>query len=145
MIIVWTAGYTAAIYAARANLEPVVITGLEQGGQLTKTTDVENWPGDSNNLQGPELMERMLEHSKKVGAQIIFDHVNKVDFSKRPFTIATDMGKTYTADAIIIATSASARYLGLPSEQAFMGKGVSACAPAMGFSSKRKSSGYRRW
>ena len=132
------AGYTAAIYAARANLEPVVITGLEQGGQLTKTTDVENWPGDSDNLQGPELMERMLEHSKKVGAQIIFDHVNKVDFSQRPFTINTDMGKTYTADSIIIATGASARYLGLPSEQAFMGKGVSACATCDGFFFKKK-------
>lgn len=126
------AGYTAAIYAARANLEPVIITGLEQGGQLTKTTDVENWPGDANDLQGPELMERMLEHSKKVGAQIIFDHVNQVDFSQKPFKLKTDMSQ-YTADSIIIATGASARYLGLPSEQEFMGRGVSACATCDGF------------
>lgn len=131
------AGYTAAIYAARANLEPVVLTGMEQGGQLTKTTDVENWPGDANDLQGPELMQRMLEHSEKVGAKVIFDHVNTVDFSKRPFTLQTD-NSTYTADAVIIATGASARYLGLESEQSFMGRGVSACATCDGFFFRKK-------
>ena len=131
------AGYTAAIYAARANLQPVVLTGMEQGGQLTKTTDVENWPGDANDLQGPELMQRMLEHSEKVGAKVIFDHVNAVDFSKRPFRLEADNG-SYTADAVIIATGASARYLGLESEQAFMGRGVSACATCDGFFFKKK-------
>lgn len=125
-------GYTASIYAARANLNPVLITGMEQGGQLTKTTDVENWPGDSNDLQGPELMERMLAHSKKVGTQIIFDHIKAVDFSVRPFKLTGDEA-VYTADAVIIATGASAKYLGLPSEQRYMGQGVSACATCDGF------------
>ncbi len=126
------AGYTASIYAARANLAPVLITGQEQGGQLTKTTDVENWPGDYQDLQGPELMQRMLAHSQKVGADVIFDHIGSVDFSTRPFTLVGDEG-TYTADAVIIATGASAKYLGLPSEQTYMGKGVSACATCDGF------------
>ncbi|MEC8882766.1 MAG: thioredoxin-disulfide reductase [Pseudomonadota bacterium] len=126
------AGYTASIYAARANLKPVLITGMEQGGQLTKTTDVENWPGDSSGLQGPELMERMLEHSKKVGSSIIFDHINRVDFSQRPFRLYGDESE-YLAKSVIIATGASARYLGLPSETAYMGKGVSACATCDGF------------
>ena len=126
------AGYTASIYAARANLHPVLITGMEQGGQLTKTTDVENWPGDSDGLQGPELMERMLAHSQKVGTKIIFDHIRQVDFSQRPFQLTGDEG-SYTADAVILATGASAKYLGMPSEQAYMGKGVSACATCDGF------------
>ena len=119
------AGYTASIYASRANLSPVLITGMEQGGQLTKTTDVENWPGDSHDLQGPELMERMLKHSQKVGASVIYDHIRSVDFSKKPFHMVGDESE-YTADAVIIATGASARYLGLPSESEYMGKGVSA-------------------
>ena len=126
------AGYTASIYAARANLHPVLITGMEQGGQLTKTTDVENWPGDSDGLQGPVLMERMLAHSQKVGTKIIFDHIRQVDFNQRPFQLTGDEG-SYTADAVILATGASAKYLGLPSEQAYMGKGVSACATCDGF------------
>ena len=125
-------GYTASIYAARANLNPVLITGVEQGGQLTKTTDVENWPGDSDGLQGPELMERMLVHSKQVGTNVIFDHINTVDFSVRPFKLTGDEG-AYTADSVIIATGASAKYLGLPSEQRYMGQGVSACATCDGF------------
>ena len=131
------AGYTASIYAARANLASVLITGQEQGGQLTKTTDVENWPGDHQDLQGPELMQRMLAHSQKVGAEVIFDHIGSVDFSSRPFTLVGDEG-TYTADAVIIATGASAKYLGLPSEQSYMGKGVSACATCDGFFFKDK-------
>ena len=126
------AGYTASIYASRANLSPVLITGREQGGQLTKTTDVENWPGDSHDLQGPELMERMLKHSQKVGASVIYDHIRSVDFSKKPFHMVVDESE-YTADAVIIATGASARYLGLPSESEYMGKGVSACATCDGF------------
>ncbi len=125
-------GYTASIYAARANLNPVLITGVEQGGQLTKTTDVENWPGDSDGLQGPELMERMLVHSKQVGTKVIFDHIKAVDFSVKPFKLTGDEG-VYTADSVIIATGASAKYLGLPSEQRYMGQGVSACATCDGF------------
>ena len=126
------AGYTAAIYAARANLDPVLITGMAQGGQLTTTTDVDNWPADVNGVQGPELMQRFLEHAERFKTQIIFDHINKVDFSQRPFTLTGDSG-TYTCDSLILATGASAKYLGLPSEEAFMGKGVSACATCDGF------------
>ncbi len=126
------AGYTAAIYAARANLAPLLITGNEQGGQLTKTTDVENWPGDYNDLQGPDLMQRMLEHNQKLNTEIIFDHINKVDFSSKPYALFSTK-QHYTADAVIIATGASARYLGLDSEKEFMGRGVSACATCDGF------------
>jgi len=126
------AGYTAAVYAARANLQPVLVTGIAQGGQLMTTTEVDNWPADVHGVQGPELMQRFLEHAERFKTQIIFDHINKVDFSKRPFTLTGDSG-TYTCDALIIATGASARYLGLPSEQEFMGKGVSACATCDGF------------
>jgi thioredoxin reductase (NADPH) len=126
------AGYTAAVYAARANLDPVLITGIAQGGQLMTTTEVDNWPADVHGVQGPELMQRFLEHAERFKTEIIFDHVNKVDFSRRPFTLTGDSG-TYTCDALIIATGASARYLGLPSEQEFMGKGVSACATCDGF------------
>ncbi|MGL6204379.1 MAG: thioredoxin-disulfide reductase [Giesbergeria sp.] len=126
------AGYTAAIYAARANLSPVLITGMAQGGQLTTTTEVDNWPADVHGVQGPALMERFLQHAERFKTQIIFDHINKVDFSQRPFTLTGDSG-TYTCDALIIATGASAKYLGLPSEEAFMGKGVSACATCDGF------------
>ncbi len=126
------AGYTAAIYAARANLNPVLITGMAQGGQLTTTTEVDNWPADVHGVQGPALMERFLQHAERFKTQIIFDHINKVDFSQRPFTLTGDSG-TYTCDALIIATGASAKYLGLPSEEAFMGKGVSACATCDGF------------
>jgi thioredoxin reductase (NADPH) len=126
------AGYTAAVYAARANLNPVLITGMQQGGQLTTTTEVENWPGDANDLTGPVLMQRMQEHAEKFETEIIFDHINSVDFSKRPFTLTGDMG-SYTCDALIIATGASAKYLGLESETQFMGKGVSACATCDGF------------
>lgn len=126
------AGYTAAIYAARANLNPVLITGLEQGGQLTTTTDVDNWPGDVEGLQGPALMERMLKHAQRFDTEIIFDHVNKVNLRQRPFRLTGDSG-AYTCDALIIATGASAKYLGLPSEEAFKGKGVSACATCDGF------------
>lgn len=126
------AGYTAAVYAARANLKPVMITGMQQGGQLTTTTEVENWPGDADDLTGPALMERMQKHAEKFETEIIFDHINEVDFSKRPFTLKGDSG-TYTCDALIIATGASAQYLGLPSEEAFMGRGVSACATCDGF------------
>lgn len=131
------AGYTAAVYAARANLNPVVITGMVQGGQLTTTTDVDNWPGDVEGLQGPALMERMKEHAERFEAQILFDHINKTDLSKRPFTLQGD-STTYTCDALIIATGASAQYLGLPSEEAFMGKGVSACATCDGFFYRKK-------
>lgn len=120
------AGYTAAVYAARANLQPVLITGMEKGGQLTTTTEVENWPGDPNDLTGPLLMERMHEHATKFETEIIFDHINKVDLQNRPFRLNGDNGE-YTCDALIIATGASARYLGLPSEEAFKGRGVSAC------------------
>lgn len=126
------AGYTAAVYAARANLEPVLITGMAQGGQLTTTTEVDNWPADPLGVQGPELMERFLKHAERFQTRIVFDHINEVDLSKRPFTLKGDSG-TYTADSLIIATGASARYLGLPSEQAFMGRGVSACATCDGF------------
>jgi thioredoxin reductase (NADPH) len=126
------AGYTAAVYAARANLNPVLITGLEQGGQLTTTTDVDNWPGDDQGVQGPDLMERMKRHAERFDTKIIFDHVNKVDLSSRPFSLKGDSGG-YTCDALIIATGASAMYLGLPSEEAFKGKGVSACATCDGF------------
>ncbi|URQ62034.1 thioredoxin-disulfide reductase [Pantoea alhagi] len=126
------AGYTAAVYAARANLNPVMITGLEKGGQLTTTTDVENWPGDPEDLTGPRLMERMHEHALKFNTEIIFDHIHTVDLQNRPFRLVGDSGE-YTADALIIATGASARYLGLPSEEAFKGKGVSACATCDGF------------
>ncbi|PHR85694.1 MAG: thioredoxin-disulfide reductase [Colwellia sp.] len=126
------AGYTAAVYAARANLKPVMITGMQQGGQLTTTTEVENWPGDADDLTGPALMERMQKHAEKFDTEIIFDHINKVDFSKRPYTLTGDNG-TFTCDALIICTGASAQYLGLPSEEAFMGRGVSACATCDGF------------
>jgi thioredoxin reductase (NADPH) len=126
------AGYTAAVYAARANLNPLLITGVAQGGQLMTTTDVDNWPADASGVQGPELMQRFLEHAERFKTQIVFDHINSVDFSKRPFTLKGDGGE-YTCDAVIVATGASARYLGLDSEQAFMGKGVSACATCDGF------------
>ena len=126
------AGYTAAIYAARANLNPVLITGMAQGGQLTTTTEVDNWPADVAGVQGPELMQRFLEHAERFKTQIVFDHINKVDLSKRPFTLTGDSA-TYTCDALIVATGASAKYLGLPSEEAFMGRGVSACATCDGF------------
>ncbi|WP_218310580.1 thioredoxin-disulfide reductase [Alteromonas antoniana] len=126
------AGYSAAVYAARANLEPVLLTGIQQGGQLTTTTEVENWPGDPEGLTGPDLMVRMQKHAEKFDTEIIFDHINKTDLSKRPFTLYGDNG-TYTCDALIIATGASAKYLGMESEQAFMGKGVSACATCDGF------------
>ncbi|TPV60977.1 thioredoxin-disulfide reductase [Aestuariibacter sp. GS-14] len=126
------AGYTAAVYAARANLQPTLITGMQQGGQLTTTTEVENWPGDPEGLTGPDLMVRMQHHAEKFNTEIIFDHINKTDLTKRPFTLYGDSG-TYTCDALIIATGASAKYLGMPSEEAFMGKGVSACATCDGF------------
>lgn len=126
------AGYTAAVYAARANLNPVLITGLEQGGQLTTTTEVENWPGDYQGVQGPELMERMRQHAEHFNTEIIFDHIKAVDLTQRPFSLTGDSGQ-YTSDALIIATGASAQYLGLPSEEAFKGKGVSACATCDGF------------
>jgi len=125
------AGYTAAVYAARANLKPVMITGIQQGGQLTTTTDVENWPGDADDLTGPALMERMQKHAEKFDTEIIFDHIESVDFSSRPFKLSGS--SDYTCDALIICTGASAQYLGLPSEEAFMGKGVSACATCDGF------------
>ena len=126
------AGYTAAVYAARANLNPTLITGIEVGGQLTTTTDVDNWPGDNDGVQGPELMQRMQKHAERFGTEIIFDHIHTADLSKRPFTLTGDAG-TYTADALIIATGASAKYLGLESEEAFKGRGVSACATCDGF------------
>ena len=126
------AGYTAAIYAARANLKPMLVTGMAQGGQLMTTTDVDNWPADVMGVQGPELMQRFQQHAERFDAQIVFDHINTVDFSKRPFTLNGDSG-TYTCDALIIATGASAKYLGLPSETAFMGRGVSGCATCDGF------------
>ncbi len=131
------AGYTAAVYAARANLDPVVITGLIQGGQLTTTTDVDNWPGDVEGLQGPDLMERMKNHAEKFDTKIIFDHINSVDLSNRPFKLQGDSA-AYSCDALIIATGASAQYLGLESETAFMGKGVSACATCDGFFYRNK-------
>jgi thioredoxin reductase (NADPH) len=126
------AGYTAAVYAARANLKPVLITGLEQGGQLTTTTDVDNWPGDNDGVQGPELMERMRKHAERFDTEIIFDHIHTADLSSPPFKLTGDSG-SYTCDALIIATGASARYLGLDSEEAYKGKGVSACATCDGF------------
>ena len=126
------AGYTAAIYAARANLHPVVITGMEQGGQLTTTTDVDNWPGDNEGVQGPDLMIRMQKHAERFDTQVLFDHIESVDLSQRPFQLFGNSAN-YSCDSLIIATGASAQYLGLPSEQAFMGKGVSACATCDGF------------
>jgi thioredoxin reductase (NADPH) len=126
------AGYTAALYAARANLKPMLITGIAQGGQLMTTTDVDNWPADVEGVMGPDLMQRFLKHAERFDTKIVFDHINEVDFSRRPFTLRGDSG-TYTCDALIISTGASAKYLGLPSEQAFMGKGVSGCATCDGF------------
>ncbi|MFM8246693.1 MAG: thioredoxin-disulfide reductase [Burkholderiaceae bacterium] len=126
------AGYSAAVYAARANLNPVLVTGVEQGGQLMTTTDVENWPGDPMGVQGPELMQRLLQHAERFNTEIVFDHIHTVHLKQRPFLLEGDSG-SYTCDALIIATGASAQYLGLPSEQAFMGKGVSACATCDGF------------
>jgi len=126
------AGYTAAVYAARDNLNPVLVTGLEQGGQLTTTTEVDNWPGDNEGVQGPELMERMKKHAERFNTEIIFDHINKAELQQKPFKLTGDSG-TYTCDALVIATGASARYLGLPSEEAFKGRGVSACATCDGF------------
>jgi thioredoxin reductase (NADPH) len=126
------AGYTAAVYAARANLKPVLITGIEQGGQLSKTTDVDNWPGDVEGLQGPALMDRMLRHAQRFETEVIFDHINAVTLTERPFRLKGEFHE-YTCDALIIATGATAKYLGIPSEQAFMGKGVSACATCDGF------------
>lgn len=126
------AGYTAAVYAARAALEPVLVTGIEQGGQLTTTTEVDNWPGDDEGVQGPELMQRMQRHAERFGTEIVFDHIHTADLSQRPFKLTGDSGE-YTADALIIATGASAKYLGLESEEAFKGRGVSACATCDGF------------
>jgi thioredoxin reductase (NADPH) len=131
------AGYTAAIYAARANLKPVLITGMAQGGQLMTTTEVDNWPADVMGVQGPELMQRFQEHAERFETKLVFDHINEVDFSKRPFTLKGDSG-VYTCDALIICTGASAKYLGLPSEEAFMGRGVSGCATCDGFFYKGK-------
>lgn len=126
------AGYTAAVYAARANLNPLLITGMAQGGQLMTTTEVDNWPADVHGVQGPELMQRFLEHAERFKTDIVFDHINEVNFSQRPFTLKGDSG-VYTCDALVIATGASAKYLGLPSEEAFMGRGVSGCATCDGF------------
>lgn len=131
------AGYTAAVYAARANLSPVLITGMEQGGQLTTTTEVDNWPGDNEGVQGPELMERMRKHAERFNTEIIFDHITKAELQQKPFTLTGD-SDVYTCDALIIATGASARYIGLPSEEAFKGRGVSACATCDGFFYKGK-------
>jgi len=131
------AGYSAAVYAARANLKPVLVTGLEMGGQLTTTTEVDNWPGDADGVQGPELMERMKRHAERFETEIIFDHIHTTELGSRPFKLTGDAG-TYTCDALIIATGASARYLGLPSEEAFKGKGVSACATCDGFFYRNK-------
>ncbi|WP_311064875.1 thioredoxin-disulfide reductase [Halomonas sp. DWK9] len=126
------AGYTAAVYAARANLKPLLITGMQAGGQLTTTTDVDNWPGDAEGVQGPELMERMKQHAERFNTEVLFDHINEVSLGEKPYTLKGDSG-IYTCDALIIATGASARYLGLPTEQQFMGQGVSACATCDGF------------
>lgn len=126
------AGYTAAVYAARANLKPLLITGMQMGGQLTTTTEVDNWPGDAQGVQGPELMERMKQHAERFETEVLFDHIHTVALQQRPFTLTGDQG-TYTCDALIIATGASAQYIGLPSEEAFMGRGVSACATCDGF------------
>lgn len=131
------AGYTAAVYAARANLNPVMITGMQQGGQLTTTTDVDNWPGDVEGVQGPELMDRMLRHAERFNTEVIFDHIHTADLTKRPFTLTGDSG-VYTCDALIVATGASAKYLGLPSEEDFKGRGVSACATCDGFFYRNK-------
>lgn len=131
------AGYTAAIYAARAGLDPAVVTGMQQGGQLTITTDVDNWPGDVEGLQGPDLMDRMLRHAERFDTEIIFDHIHTAKLDEKPFILEGDSG-TYSCDALIISTGASARYLGLPSEEAFMGKGVSACATCDGFFYRNK-------
>ena len=131
------AGYTAAVYAARANLQPVIITGLAQGGQLMTTTEVDNWPADADGVQGPELMARFQAHAERFGTEMIFDHIHTVDLLNRPFTLTGDMG-VYTCDALIIATGASAKYLGLPSEEKFSGKGVSACATCDGFFYKQQ-------
>ena len=131
------AGYTAAIYAARANLNPVIISGIQQGGQLTTTTEVDNWPGDVEGLQGPDLMDRMRRHAERFDTEIVFDHIHTTDLSARPFKLTGDSG-TYTCDALIIATGASARYLGLDSEEAFKGRGVSACATCDGFFYRNK-------
>jgi len=132
------AGYSAAVYAARANLNPVLITGMEQGGQLMTTTDVDNWPADAQGVQGPDLMQRFQAHAERFNTELIHDHIASVDLSKRPFTLTGDMGAVYTCDALIISTGASAQYLGLPSEQAFMGRGVSACATCDGFFYKKQ-------
>ena len=126
------AGYTAAVYAARANLKPMLVTGMAQGGQLMTTTDVDNWPADADGVQGPELMERFLKHAQRFDTEVVFDHIHTVQLSQRPFRLVGDASQ-YTADALIVATGASAKYLGLPSEQAFMGKGVSGCATCDGF------------
>jgi len=131
------AGYTAAVYAARANLNPVMVTGLQQGGQLTTTTDVDNWPGDNDGVQGPELMERMRKHAERFDTEIIFDHIHTAELNQRPIKLTGDAG-SYTCDALIIATGASAMYLGLDSEEAFQGKGVSACATCDGFFYRNK-------
>jgi thioredoxin reductase (NADPH) len=131
------AGYTAAVYAARAALEPVLVTGLQQGGQMTTTTEVDNWPGDQDGVDGTELMTRMQKHAERFGTEMIFDHINEVDLKKKPFILKGDSGE-YTCDALIIATGASAKYLGLPSEEAFQGRGVSACATCDGFFYKDK-------
>ncbi len=127
------AGYSAAVYAARANLNPVLVTGLEQGGQLMTTTDVDNWPADAQGVQGPDLMQRFQEHAERFNTDMVFDHIASVDLSSRPFSLTGDTGAAYTCDALIIATGASAQYLGLPSEQEFMGRGVSGCATCDGF------------
>ncbi|MGB6104258.1 MAG: thioredoxin-disulfide reductase [Pusillimonas sp.] len=127
------AGYSAAVYAARANLNPVLVTGLEQGGQLMTTTDVDNWPADAQGVQGPDLMQRFQAHAERFNTEMVFDHIASVDLSRRPFTLTGDTGAQYTCDALIIATGASAQYLGLPTEQEFMGRGVSGCATCDGF------------
>ncbi|SHI16524.1 thioredoxin-disulfide reductase [Pollutimonas bauzanensis] len=127
------AGYSAAVYAARANLNPVLVTGLEQGGQLMTTTDVDNWPADAQGVQGPDLMQRFQAHAERFNTEMVFDHIASVDLSKRPYTLTGDTGAQYTCDALIIATGASAQYLGLPTEQSFMGRGVSGCATCDGF------------
>ena len=132
------AGYTAAVYAARANLHPVIVTGIQQGGQLMTTTDVDNWPGDAEGVQGPELMSRMQAHAERFGTEIIFDHINQVDLTQRPFRLKGD-SLEYTCDALIIATGATAKYLGLPSEESYMGRGVSACATCDGFFYKNQA------
>lgn len=131
------AGYTAAVYGARANLDPVIISGMQMGGQLTTTTDVDNWPGDADGVQGPELMERMKAHAERFNTEVVFDHIKSVDLQQRPFRLTGDSGE-YTCDALVIATGASARYLGLESEEAFKGKGVSACATCDGFFYRKK-------